>query len=527
MALVHGGITRRRAAGVLGVGVAAFAAACGSNDKKESSSAATGTPQSASVNNTVTPPKERKAITFVDGFDPKSYTDSSGGLFAIREGLAEGLVRINFERKFEPALATGIEQIDDTTWRAALRPNVTFHNGSPVNAEAVAFVLNALAGSKSVSAAFKGATVSDAGGGNITIKTAVPAPYIQAILADGTAAILEKSSYGGDATALPVGTGPFRLTSFRPGDRRVMEPNDAYWGGKPAISGVQYLVVPEAQTRANQLKTGSADIMRLVNPPDVPGLKSNTDVTVLTQPLPRVRVLYLNMVKRPTSDIRVRQAIAHAIERQVIVDTVLEGQSAVQTTLFSKDAPWGNPAIKGLPYDPAKAKALLEQAGYTAQSPLSLTLTTYPARAELPGLATVIQDQLKKVGIDCKVQVQDSTVLEPAARRGELDMALIARNPLFLYDPQGIFESDYTTGGSYNLSVYSGLEDRIAAAGTTTDTQKRYQIYRDMEKKIIEDDVNTIALNSYVQIDATRKSITGYRPHPTDAVALTTSIVKA
>ena|GEM_PF-1790117 len=516
--------SRRRTLALIGGTAAALAAACGGSDEKNTSSApASG---SAAAKATVAPPKERKTLTFVDGFEPKSYVEG-GGLFALREGVTDGLVRINFESKFEPALASGWEQPDETAWRFALRPNLTFHNGAPVNGEAVSFILNQLAASKGVIGAFKGATTTDTGAGGVVVKTTALVPFMPAVLADGTAAIFDKSMFNGDpATALPIGTGPFKVTSFRPGDRRVMEAFDAHWGGRPGVSGVQYLFIPEAQTRANQLKTGSADIMRLVNPPDIAGLKSNAELQVLTQPLTRVRALYLNMVKRPTSDIRVRQAIAHAIERQVIVDTVLEGQSNVQTSLFRKDLPWGQD-LKGLPYDPNRAKTLLEQAGYTAQNPLSITLTTYPTRAELPDLAQVLQQQLKKVGIDCKIAVQDSTVLEPAARRGDLDLTLIARNPLFLFDPQSIFESDYMVGGSYNLSVYSGLDDRIKAAATIADTQKRYDAYRAMEKKLIEEDVNTVVLNSYIQIDATRKTVSGYRPHPTDAIALTAAILKS
>lgn len=520
-------ISRRRTLAVLGggTGTAAFLAACGGGDKKDSTT--TGAVQGTTA---VAPPRERKALTFVDGFEPKSYVEAgsghAGGLFAVREGIGEGLVRISFDAKFEPALASAWEQPDETTWRFALRPNVTFHSGAPVTAESAVFALTALAGSKAAPAALKGATIQDTGG-SVTIRTPEPVPYMTAIVADGGATIFDRATLSGDpATTLPVSTGPFKITAFRPGDRRTLEAYDAYWGGRPGVSGVQYLFVPEAQTRANQLRTGAADIARVINPPDVPALRSNPDLQVLTQPLTRVRLLFLTTTKRPMSDLRVRQAIAHAIERQPIVDSVLEGLSTTQASLFRKDMPWGQD-LRGLPYDPNRSRALLEQAGYTAQNPLSITLTTYPARPELPDIAQVLQQQLRRVGIELKIQIQDSAVLEPTAKRGELDMTLIARNPLFLYDPQVAFESDYQSGGSYNLSVYSGLDDRIKAASRVTDTRRRYQIYQEMERKIIEEDVATIVLNSYIQIDAARKSISGYRPHPNDTIALTAAIVKS
>lgn len=524
-------VTRRRALGVLGgTATAVLLAACGGESGRSAGS--TGGAQAVTTTGApaVAAPRERKSLTFVDAFEPKSYVEAgsghAGGLFAVREGIGEGLVRISFEAKFEPALAAAWEQPDEVTWRFTVRPGVTFHSGQPVTAEAAVFALTALAQSKAAPTALKGATIQD-GGGAIVIKTPEPVPYMTAVVADGAATIFDRATLLGDpATTLPVSTGPFRITAFRPGDRRVLEANDAYWGGKPGVSGVQYLFVPEAQTRANQLKTGAADIMRVVNPPDVPALRASPDIQVLTQPLTRVRLLYLTLTKRPMSDLRVRQAIAHAIERQPIVDSVLEGLSTTQVTLFRSDMPWGQD-LKGLPYDPNRARMLLEQAGYTAQNPLSITLTTYPSRPELPDIAQVLQQQLKRVGIDLKIQIVDSTVLEPAAKRGELDMTLIARNPLFLYDPQVAFETDYLSGGSYNLSVYSALDDRIKAASRITDANRRYQIYREMEKKIIEEDVATIVLNSYIQIDATRKNISGYRPHPNDTIALTAAIVKS
>jgi peptide/nickel transport system substrate-binding protein len=472
-------------------------------------------------------PAERQRLTFADSFEPSTYFGGEGGLFAIREGITSGLVAIDFDSQFHGALAESWETPDDLTWVLRVRSGVRFHNDEEMTPEHVAANLRRLSESDAGIAAFRGTAV-EVDGGNVVLRTAEPLPYMPAILANGLAAIYHPSSYEGDpATTLPIGAGPFRITAFRPGDRRVLEAFDDYWGGRPAVAGVDYLMVPEAQTRAAQIRTGDADIVRVLNPEDVPTLEGAADVQVLTTALPRVRVLYPNLRAGVTQDVRVRRALAAAIERQPIVDSVLEGLSAPMTTLFRTDYPWGDPTIGGEPEDLAEATKLLAAAGYSEASPASITLATYPSRAELPLIAQVLQQQLQRAPFRVTLDIGDYTPFETRALAGELDLTLVARNPLFLFDPQGTFESDYSSTGSYNLSGFGALDAEIAATATIVDAEERYDRYRSFERQIIEDDVATIGLNAYTQIDAARASVSGYAPHPTDAIALHERIVKA
>lgn len=469
-----------------------------------------------------------KTLVFADTFEPKSYSDPGAGIFMIREGIGQGLVQVGFDSAFEPALATEWTPVDDTTWHIKLRSGVRFHNGSTLDAEAVKFSLERLAKAKEAPRAFQGATVAAEGTGAVRITTTGPVPFMPAILADGVAVILERTSYGPDGkVSQPIGTGPFMLADFRPGDRRVLQAFAGYWGGRPKLAEVQYLYVPQAQTRANMVRTGEADVARVVSPADVPALKGTPNVQVRSVSLPRVRALYPNLRKAPTSDLKVRQALAHLVDREAVVHGALEGQGAPQAALFRPDYPWGNPAMKGLPLDVERAKALLTAAGYGASKPLTLTLLSYSSRPELPAVAQVLQQQFAKAGVKCQISIQDSTVVESAALKGEHDLVLLARNPLFLFDPQATFETDYASSGSYNLCRYGALDEAIKSAGTITDQARRYDQYRQMEKRIIEDDVATIVITSYLQLDAVRGKVAGYRPHPTDAIALTEQIDKA
>lgn len=514
-------LTRRRFVRASGLGVAGMAAAtlvgCSDGDASDGRPNTTG---SATV------PTERRRITFVDSFEPGTYYDGSGGLYAIREGIASGLIGVDFDSQFRAVLAESWEPVDDLTWNFTIREGVPFHNDELLTPEHVAINLERLAASDAGIAAFTG-TMVEADGRQITLRTPAPLPYMPAILANGLAVIYHPTSYEGDlATTLPIGTGPFRITAFRPGDRRVLDAFDDHGPGRPGIAGVDYLVVPEAQTRAAQIRTGDADIARLINPEDVPTLEGADGAEVLTAALPRVRVLYPNVKRGITEDDRVRRAVAAAVQRQPIIDSVLEGLSEAQTTVFRPESPWGDASILGEPEDLQEAARLLAAAGYNANAPASLTLSSYTTRGELPLMAQVLQQQLQQVPFRISLDVGDYTPFETAALAGELELMLAARNPLFLFDPQGTFESDYTRGGSFNLSGFDALDAEIAATATMVDAEERYARYRQFERQIIEEDVATIALSAYTQIDAARTSISGYQPHPTDAIALHQGIVK-
>ena len=517
-------LSRRRFVQAAGAAVAALGAG----------SAFAATPASAASSPSAVSPGLRQiagtSLTMVDPFEPKTYGDSNGSVLALREGIGQGLVQIDFQSQFVPSLATDWTAVDTLTWRFSLRPGATFHNGVALDAAAVVFNLQRLAESKDAVAAFKGAAITATDSATVTIQTSKPTPFMPAILADAKAVIYEpSSSFAGDGSLVtPIGTGPYKLAEYRLGDRRVLEAHGSYWGGAPSIADVQYLFVPQAQTRANMLRTGAADIARVIDPADFAALRSTSGVQVLTTGLPRVRLLWPNVQAGVTADVRVRRALAHAIDRQIIVDTVLENLGSVQTQIFRPDYPWGNPALTGVPFDQDAARTLLAEAGYGPSSPLTFTLTTYASRSELSGLAQVLQQQWAEVGVQCELNVlNDDVLMSTQALRGELDMTLVARNPLFLFDPQANFESDYTTNGTYNLSRYTGLDEQILAAGTTVDATTRYATYRQLEQQIVEQDVAAIVLNSYLQLDGVRSNVSGYQPHPTDAIAMHTGITKS
>lgn len=471
--------------------------------------------------------RQTKRLVYADPFEPRAIGDFGSNYVWLREGIGQGLVWVDFSSTFQPWLAERWEMLDERTWRFHLRAGVRFHNGNLLDADTVAFNLNRLAGLKAAASAFQGATTTAESPDTVRIQTLRPAPYLLAVLASNQAMIFDRAAFAADGTQTEViGTGPYRLVEFRPGDRRILAAHTAYWGGAPDVEEIHALFVVQGQTRVNLIRTGDADIIRVINPTDLPSLQRNPEVEVLTALQPRLRLLYPNVAKGPTSDLRVRQALALAVDREAISEGALEGEPSVQASLFRPTDPWGNPALKGLPFDPDRARSLLAEAGYGPGQPLSFTLQTYASRPELPGIAQVLQAQFADVGINCQLSIQDSSVVEAAGLRGEHDLLLISRLPLFLYDPQLALESDYTSTGSYNLSRYSAQDEAIAAAGTIADDAVRFDRVREIERRIVEEDVATIVLAASLQVDAVRRGVTGYQPHPTEQIALTERIRK-
>lgn len=467
-----------------------------------------------------------KTLTVADPFENATYDGIQGQLYLLRQGIGETLVSINSDRKIEPTLATALEPVDATTWRFTVRSGVRFHNGNTLDSQSVKASLERFGASKDAPTALQGMTVVVDGPSGGRIRTKATVASLPALLTGAPATILDESSFNASGSVLrPVGTGPYKMIDYKSGDRRVLQSHEAYWRGTPKIRDVQYRFVPNGQTRANLVRTGEVDIARTISPADAATLKTAQGVRLLSVPLARVRILYLNSERGPTADLRVRQALAHATDRDVIVRTVLENDGTPQPTLFRPEYPWGDATIKGLPFDRDRAKALLADAGYGPSKPLDLTLYTHNMRAELPLIAQVLQQQYAAVGANIKIEVQVLNVIESIAlQQGTHNLVLFSRNPLITFDPQPILESDYSGAGSYNLSRYKGADDLISRAATTADTTSRYGLYRQIERRIIEQDVSTIAISAHIQLDAVREGIAGYNPDPSDLAVLTAGI---
>lgn len=465
-------------------------------------------------------------------WDPKTSDPHVNGFAHQRMGVTETLVDVNDEALTSPGLATSWNVSDDKkTWTFKLREGVTFHDGTPFNAEAMK---RSLEDSLKKSSTFSSVPIKEINAvdeSTLDILLTEPFPSLPAYMAKGESAALSKATIDQGDITTPYATGPFIFTSYSPNEAYVAAKNPNYWGKIPSVNEIHYEVVPEAETRSLMLKGGDVQVAQILSPEITEEYKSNGAYTVHTEPISRDRILSYNCEKGPFADTVVRQAMNYAINRQDLVDYVLNGVGEVATSLFPPDFYWGNKNIQAYSYNPEKAKSMLKQAGWSDRNgdgildkdgePFSVTLVTYPERAELPQMAEIIQDELKDIGIDVEVKSVDIDTSEDLKNSGDFDMYLGGRSLMNAPDPDWVLMADYHSSGTYNggYGPYHWKNEKLDAllekARTLTDPESRKELY-DQAQVIINDEAPVSVLSYYVNQDVTSNKVKGYRMHPTE-----------
>ncbi|OAP40254.1 peptide ABC transporter substrate-binding protein [Sinorhizobium saheli] len=464
--------------------------------------------------------QEGKTLTYAE-FEPVQTNwqmGSSDAFLGSRAGCFEALVRVNGELKLEPGLATSWKQLEPTVWEFTLRDGVKFQDDAPLTAEAAAGALNHLLAEKVPARPFSPKlikSVEAVGEKVVRITTQTPSVLLPAQLAAPNTAILSPAAYQGEIID-PVGrcTGPFEIVEVKPKEYVKLKRNDDYWGGKPALEGGMVVFIPDANTRMTQVRSGEADIARLIPSHGVKQLEGVEGIELIQLKTPRVTELLLNNKKAPLNDVRVRQAIQAAIDVAGIAASVYEGTVTAAASAFAPGDPWAPKDLKPI-YDPARAKALLEEAGIRPGQ-LQLELLAYTARAELKDIGAIIQAQLGEIGIKVNLRVAEYTAIEPQMISGDYDMALLSRGYLSdVADPFGFLSADYSCGGGYNMSHYCSeeVDALIEKASSLNDAQARYEIYAQLARKFFEEAV-TVYLVNETSFDARSARVKNYEMHP-------------
>ncbi|WP_371372733.1 ABC transporter substrate-binding protein [Sporomusa aerivorans] len=453
------------------------------------------------------------------------------GYFLARSGIMETLVDVDFDGKLVPGLALEWQAVDPTAWKFKLRPNVKFHDGTPLTAQSVKLAVERFAETARTIPLDTIEVVSDQ---ELIIKTRMPAVALPAYLATPESAIYgEKSMVDGKFANL-IGTGPYKFVQVAQDKSVITEGFADYWQGAPKIKQVINRQYPDAQTRFMALQSGEVDLIRNVMPSNAKLLQGNAGYKVDVNPVGRVRVIYFNTERDGLADRSVRQAINYALDKDAIVKDVLEGYSKPAVGMFPANLPWGNPAIKASEHSVAKAKELLDKAGWMDDGSgvrekqgkkLEYTLLTYSTRAELPNVAQVIQAELAAVGIKLNIQVADTGVLEKGMVSKNFDMTLVARGLAFTADPAIAFEDFRSTSKSKYRPNYENkeMDTLLTGAMTEPDQTKRQQAYYRVQE-IIDQEIPAVFLNYYVQVDAYKQNLQNFRIHPTELHVLTSDL---
>jgi peptide/nickel transport system substrate-binding protein len=335
-------------------------------------------------------------------------------------------------------------------------------------------------------------------------------------------AALEK--YGKDIGRHPVGTGKFVFEKWLPNQRIVLKRNDNYWGPKPSLTTVNLIPIPEEGTRTMAFESGEIDIVSAPAPHRVAKFKKDDDVTVTVTPAARTVWLGYNLKDKVLSNPKVREAIALAINRKELVNDVAEGL-ALDATGWIPSIIQKSDQNFNYPYDPAKAKKLLAEAGYP--NGLDIKLWTPEGRyLKDRQIAEALQAQLSDVGIRAHLSVMEWAAYVAALFRSEQQL-FIWGWAFQVGDPDSMLRENFYSTSSYGCTGYQNQEfdKMLDKAVSTFDPESRKKQYDAIQQLLFKDVVGAPIYFSE-NIFAMHNNVNGFIPHPLELIVLDKTKVK-
>jgi peptide/nickel transport system substrate-binding protein len=458
-------------------------------------------------------------------FDPHFTTDSATEV--LNKNLYNNLVRFNAKMEIVADLARRWEVSQDgLVWTFDLAEGVKFHDGTAFNADAVKANFDRLLDQKtgsprrSVLGMIKATEIL--GPAKLKITTAYPTGSFLQQLAHPVAAIISPAAigkFGKDLSRNPVGTGPFKLVEWSSGDKIVMEANAGYFEGAPSVKRLVWKIVPEDSTRTMLIEAGQTDVAFRIPVADVARMRSKPDVGVVEGPTVMTMYVALNNTRGPLKDPRVRQAINHAVNKDVLVKDIVGGMGIVADAPISQST-WGHAKIGAYRFDRNKAKALLKEAGHP--NGFELELWTPVGRYLMDRqIAENLQAQLGEVGITVKIRPWEFQALMAEVKKGQFDAVLLGWSPSTGDADQGlypVFHSSQFPPNS-NRAFYSNpkVDKLLVDARQATNAKARLDLYRQAEQLIM-DDAAWLFLFYPKQVLLTRSNVKGVELLPTEHV---------
>jgi peptide/nickel transport system substrate-binding protein len=446
------------------------------------------------------------------GLDPAMVTASASHelIFQVYEPL------VRFDENGEPygVLAESWEMPDDTTYVFTLREGVTFHNGQPLTAEDVKFTFERI----------KDPETSSPWTSQLDPVDSIEATDERTVTFNlresfGPFLATMSLSYGSivpndpetDFQTTMIGTGPFMVKEYRQDVETVLEAFPDYReSGRPQVGEVRYRILPDESTRVAAVRTGEIHITPLVDPVSIDTMRQDSNVEVIEHDTTDYYLLGLNTAEPPFDDVRVRQALSMAIDRQAVIDGVFFGAGQVTGPIVPTLGDWASP-IEDLPnytVDHDAARALLEEAG---ASDLTFSITVGANRTEFVNIALVIQDQLADIGVTVELdQVEWGTFIERwISREFESFVSFNGSGN----DPDRALYPALTTGGSVNAFQFSNEElDEILQRGRSAAAREdRQEAYREAEMLIAEQ-APLIFISTKMGHFATASGVEGFAP---------------
>lgn len=405
--------------------------------------------------------------------------------------IFDSLLNMDINGKVEPLVAESWDvSKDGLVYTFRIRKGITFHDGSPLTARDVVYSAERMKTSPfklRTHKLYDRAELVD----DYTVKFILPqkaAPFLYE-MAYSFAVYSEKATKasGEGFKDRPIGCGPYQLVSKKTGEGVVLKAYAGYYGRKASIENIVFKVIPDGSTALVALENGEIDLSQYIPPASYPIVKRDKKLELLQTPYSRVFNLILNTSAKPFKDnVTLRQAIAHAIDKQFLVDVALEGYGTVAVTLVNGTfiAAPKNLAQNAVPYDVKKAKELMTKAGYPGGKGLgTLKITTIEMFKKQ---AEIIQASLREIGIDVAIEMAELSAYLSMQSGGQLQMGLMSTNQ---GGDASVFATLLTKGSTNNGAVYYNpkVDKLFMDATAELDNAKRSLIYDKLYKMVIED----------------------------------------
>ncbi len=419
--------------------------------------------------------------------DPANHYSISST--SVHRHMFDPLVDVTNDSKFVPALAESWRAVNNTTWRFQLRKGVTFHDGTPFNADSVLYTLRRVRDNTKLIKSFVYQDIEsvEKDGDHAVLVTSkrpfgsLPAHLTMLGMLPAHAAKNEDAFF-----QKPIGTGPFRFVSWTHGDHIILSANPSYWKpAQPRVEKVTFRFIPELSTRAAGLRAGEIHVVDRVTPDLVATLKGSRGVKVFDVPAVEAQRWIFQLAKEPVKDARLRQAISLAIDRNVIIKDLLLGygrpvDSPVPPGLI------GHTSLPPKVYDPEKARQILKQAGYTNVSlDFVLMKDLYPKQLEI---TQAVAAMLGEVGIKVNIKNLEIATAREHRSAGTYDMFFSgwAHMP---HDPDWYFGQWFTRAGAEKLTRYNNPRvEQLIAEGRVPDPKVRQAKYEELERILWDED---------------------------------------
>ena len=456
----------------------------------------------ATVMTTAPASAQPRTLTVVLGSEARSLDpsiDTNALTLPITNTIVETLARTGPDLQIVPLLAQSWEPVGTNKWRVRLRPNVKFHDGSVLNADALIYSIDVFRNTKGTARGYFSF---------ITGTEKVDAMTVD-VLTDGPTSIFPSSlpflyvlppdyyrKAGPDGFGKnPIGTGPWKFDRWTQGVELVVQPHPDYWGAKPLIGTIRFRWSPDASSRVAQLLTGEVQFANDIPPAMIERVQSSGSTRIETAKTSRVVFLQMNMSEGPTADVRVRRGLAHAINVDAIIKGLYRGHAYGGEPGFLMEGMEGyQPGVaKPAAYDPALAKRLFAQAGYPNGFTIDLwhPIGRYLLDKEA---SEAIAGQLQKAGLQVKLHgMEPAAYFSKSATEKLPGLNFFACGPLFI-NPVFCPVVHYKTGAAWGYGANEKTDQFIKTITGELDRDKRIKEIQSFQSYILNDWVPAVWL---------------------------------